>query len=230
MTRQWLRELSEQGKLAAKSLAFAPNGQALAIGYDDGLIELSNAGCRRTNKSRAAKKDTLATDSARVNRGAVPNGNSGQRRAVRCGTTTNAPPGLATTPPVVGLGQRTLRPDAAQHRTIFHEAVLRACREAGFVPHAPYEVDHLQMVLRMVAAGAGVALVPASAGKVNQDRVIYRALRPLARSLCKRPLRGVESASADAGRIHQRGATIAASPARVDRVSERPFPSGESRD
>jgi DNA-binding transcriptional LysR family regulator len=61
---------------------------------------------------------------------------------------------------------------------MFHEAVLRACREAGFVPHAPDEVDHLQMVLRMVAAGAGVALVPASARKDNQDRVIYRALRP----------------------------------------------------
>jgi DNA-binding transcriptional LysR family regulator len=30
----------------------------------------------------------------------------------------------------------------------------------------------------MVAAGAGVALVPASARKVNQGRVIYRALRP----------------------------------------------------
>jgi DNA-binding transcriptional LysR family regulator len=59
----------------------------------------------------------------------------------------------------------------------FHEAVLRACREAGFVPHSPYEVDHLQMVLRLVAAGAGVALVPASARKVNQGRVIYRALR-----------------------------------------------------
>ena len=61
---------------------------------------------------------------------------------------------------------------------MFHDAVLRACREAGFVPHAPHEVDHLHMVLRMVAAGAGVALVPASARKVNQGRVIYRALRP----------------------------------------------------
>jgi DNA-binding transcriptional LysR family regulator len=61
---------------------------------------------------------------------------------------------------------------------MFHDAVLRACREAGFVPHAPHEVDHLHMVIRMVAAGAGVALVPASARKVNQGRVIYRALRP----------------------------------------------------
>jgi DNA-binding transcriptional LysR family regulator len=61
---------------------------------------------------------------------------------------------------------------------MFHEAVLRACRAAGFVPHAAHEVDHLQMIIRMVAAGAGVALVPASARKVNHDRVIYGALHP----------------------------------------------------
>jgi DNA-binding transcriptional LysR family regulator len=52
------------------------------------------------------------------------------------------------------------------------------CREAGFVPHAPHEVDHLHMVLRMVAAGAGVALVPGSTRKTNQGRVACRALRP----------------------------------------------------
>ena len=34
------------------------------------------------------------------------------------------------------------------------------------------------MVLGMVAAGAGIALVPASAGKFNQGGVVYRALRP----------------------------------------------------
>ena len=61
---------------------------------------------------------------------------------------------------------------------MFHDVVLRACRETGFVPQAPHKVDHLHMVIRMVAAGAGAALVPASARKVDQDRVIYRALRP----------------------------------------------------
>ena len=61
---------------------------------------------------------------------------------------------------------------------MFHAAVLKACREAGFVPHAAHEVDPLHMVLEMVAAGAGVALVPASARKMPQHRVVYRALRP----------------------------------------------------
>ena len=51
---------------------------------------------------------------------------------------------------------------------VFHEAVRRACHDAGFVPQASHEVDRLQMVLRMVAAGAGVALVPAAARKITQ--------------------------------------------------------------
>ena len=61
---------------------------------------------------------------------------------------------------------------------VFLDAVLKACRGAGFVPHAPHEADHLQMVLGMVAAGAGVALVPSAARKINRGRVVYRALRP----------------------------------------------------
>jgi DNA-binding transcriptional LysR family regulator len=61
---------------------------------------------------------------------------------------------------------------------VFHDAVLKACRAAGFMPHAPHEVDHLHMVLGLVAAGAGVALVPASARKIQHDQVTYRALHP----------------------------------------------------
>jgi DNA-binding transcriptional LysR family regulator len=61
---------------------------------------------------------------------------------------------------------------------VFHDAVLKACRAAGFIPHAPHEADHLHMVLGLVAAGAGVALVPASARKIQHDHVTYRALHP----------------------------------------------------
>ncbi len=61
---------------------------------------------------------------------------------------------------------------------VFHEAVIRACREAGFAPHAPHEADHLQTVIRMVAAGSGVSLVPASARKIREHRVVYRSLHP----------------------------------------------------
>jgi DNA-binding transcriptional LysR family regulator len=60
---------------------------------------------------------------------------------------------------------------------VYHDAVLRMCRDAGFVPRAPHEVDHLQMLLAMVAAGSGVSLVPKGAQKISQHRVVYRPLR-----------------------------------------------------
>ena len=60
----------------------------------------------------------------------------------------------------------------------FHDAVLKACREAGFVPNAPHSADHPHFVLGLVAIGAGVALVPAAASKITRSGVVYRALRP----------------------------------------------------
>jgi DNA-binding transcriptional LysR family regulator len=60
---------------------------------------------------------------------------------------------------------------------VFHDTILRLCREAGFVPHAPHEADHLQMIVAMIAAGAGVGLVPKAARKFNH-RVAYRPLHP----------------------------------------------------
>jgi DNA-binding transcriptional LysR family regulator len=60
---------------------------------------------------------------------------------------------------------------------VFHDTILRLCREAGFVPHAPHEADHLQMIVAMIAAGAGVGLVPTAARKFKH-RVAYRSLHP----------------------------------------------------
>ena len=51
---------------------------------------------------------------------------------------------------------------------LFHDAVLRMYRQAGFVPHAPHEVDHVQTMLAMVAAGSGGSLVPAGAEHVTR--------------------------------------------------------------
>jgi DNA-binding transcriptional LysR family regulator len=61
---------------------------------------------------------------------------------------------------------------------VFHDAVLRLCREAGFIPHAPYEADHLQMIVAMIASGAGVGLVPTTARKFKHHRVAYRPFDP----------------------------------------------------
>ena len=61
---------------------------------------------------------------------------------------------------------------------VYHDIVLKACRDAGFVPHAPHETDHLNMVVAMVAGGSGVALVPAFARRLKPRRVAFVSLRP----------------------------------------------------
>jgi DNA-binding transcriptional LysR family regulator len=61
---------------------------------------------------------------------------------------------------------------------VYHDLVLRACRDAGFLPRAPHEADHLHLVLGMVAAGSGVALLPASARRMSQFRAKFVTLRP----------------------------------------------------
>jgi DNA-binding transcriptional LysR family regulator len=61
---------------------------------------------------------------------------------------------------------------------VYHDIVLRACREAGFVPHALHEPDQLQMLLLFVSMGCGVALVPAFAQRLRTPRVRFAALRP----------------------------------------------------
>ena len=66
---------------------------------------------------------------------------------------------------------------------IFYDLVLEVCRNAGFVPHVPHEVDHPQMVLELVAAGMGVSLVPASARAAKPRRVVLRPLGPSTRVL-----------------------------------------------
>jgi DNA-binding transcriptional LysR family regulator len=60
---------------------------------------------------------------------------------------------------------------------VLHDAILKACMAAGFVPDAPNEADHLQMILWMVAAGVGVALVPANSRRYKPARVVLRSLQ-----------------------------------------------------
>lgn len=61
---------------------------------------------------------------------------------------------------------------------IFYDLALKVCRDAGFVPHVRDEVEHPDLVLRLVASGVGVALVPAWARKLPRQGVVFRALHP----------------------------------------------------
>ncbi|WP_353952606.1 LysR substrate-binding domain-containing protein [Knoellia sp. S7-12] len=55
-----------------------------------------------------------------------------------------------------------------------NDAVLRSCRVAGFVPHREHEAAGISVMLPLVAAGLGVALVPASVRAAPLAGVVFR--------------------------------------------------------
>ena len=70
-----------------------------------------------------------------------------------------------------------------EHVPVYHDIVLRMCRQAGFVPNALHEVDHLYMLMGFIAAGCGVGLVPAFLERTRPRRVTYASLRPASHPL-----------------------------------------------
>jgi len=63
----------------------------------------------------------------------------------------------------------------SQHRSVVHDAVLDACQSAGFTPRAT-EVAETSTLVSFVAAGLGVALVPASVQHLRITGAVYRPL------------------------------------------------------
>lgn len=57
--------------------------------------------------------------------------------------------------------------------SVVGEAAARACRAAGFTPRATHEADQTSIVLALVAAGVGVALLPSSVLAVAVEGVRY---------------------------------------------------------
>ncbi len=62
------------------------------------------------------------------------------------------------------------------HRSSMHQEVLRACAAAGFEPTAVTEVGETATLVVFVAAGLGVALVPAPVRSLGLEGVVYVAL------------------------------------------------------
>lgn len=60
----------------------------------------------------------------------------------------------------------------------FHARILRACDEAGFAMRVVQEAVQMHMIVSLVAAGIGIALVPASLRKLGRAGVAYRELDP----------------------------------------------------
>lgn len=60
----------------------------------------------------------------------------------------------------------------------FYDVALRACRQAGFTPVIVDRSPQFVTLASLVAAGRGIALVPASVARVRLPGVVYRPLQP----------------------------------------------------
>jgi DNA-binding transcriptional LysR family regulator len=80
--------------------------------------------------------------------------------------------------PVVSLTD--LRSEAfvayASRDSAVNDAVLRSCRRAGFVPHREHAAPGTAVLLALVAAGFGVAVVPASVRALPLRGLVFRDL------------------------------------------------------
>jgi DNA-binding transcriptional LysR family regulator len=61
-------------------------------------------------------------------------------------------------------------------RSVLHDAVSATCAENGFIPTVAVEVGETATLVSFVAAGMGVALVPASAQFMTVTGAVYRPL------------------------------------------------------
>lgn len=57
-----------------------------------------------------------------------------------------------------------------------NDVIVRACRTAGFVPRREHEAPTTAVLLALVAAGLGVAIVPDSARALPLEGVVFREL------------------------------------------------------
>ncbi|MEU8632594.1 LysR family transcriptional regulator [Amycolatopsis sp. NPDC048633] len=64
----------------------------------------------------------------------------------------------------------------SRHRSVVYDAVFDACQYAGFVPSVVQEVGETATLVSFVAAGVGVALVPASVRHLQITGAQYRPL------------------------------------------------------
>lgn len=59
----------------------------------------------------------------------------------------------------------------------FYDRIVGACREAGFSPRVVQEAIQMQTIIGMVAAGIGIALVPASESNLTRKGVVYKPIQ-----------------------------------------------------
>ncbi|GHP18352.1 LysR family transcriptional regulator [Rhodococcus sp. NKCM2511] len=62
----------------------------------------------------------------------------------------------------------------ADTHSVMNDAVVRSCRAAGFSPRREHEAPDTSVLLALVAAGLGVALVPESVRALQLNGVVFR--------------------------------------------------------
>lgn len=62
----------------------------------------------------------------------------------------------------------------ADNHSAVNDAILRACRAAGFTPRRVHEAPNTSVLLALVAAGLGIAVVPDSARALPLEGVVFR--------------------------------------------------------
>lgn len=60
---------------------------------------------------------------------------------------------------------------------VFYEQIIQICQQAGFRPKVVQEAVQMQTIVGLVAAGMGIAFVPASMQNFHRSGVIYRPLQ-----------------------------------------------------
>ncbi|HEY3411660.1 MAG TPA: LysR substrate-binding domain-containing protein [Armatimonadota bacterium] len=60
----------------------------------------------------------------------------------------------------------------------YAEFILELCTQSGVPPRVVQETGELQTAVSLVAAGIGIALVPAAARNLHREGVVYRPLAP----------------------------------------------------
>jgi DNA-binding transcriptional LysR family regulator len=66
---------------------------------------------------------------------------------------------------------------AREQGPAIYEATMAACLKAGFTPQLGQEAPRVISALSLVAAGLGIAIVPASMQRMAMDNVVYRELK-----------------------------------------------------
>jgi DNA-binding transcriptional LysR family regulator len=75
------------------------------------------------------------------------------------------------------LAQDTFIVYAREQGPAIYEATVAACLKAGFTPRLGQEAPRVTSALSLVAAGLGIAIVPASMQRMGMDNVVYRGVR-----------------------------------------------------